>query len=199
MLEKLKIAWDCYNYKWSVCFKAADYYSSHGDLNVKSNYQCSDGIVLSTWLSNLRSNYKKGLLSPEQIKDMESIGMVWQPAETVWNKGYEYAEEYFKENGDLRVSQKYVTEDGFKLGQWISGNKSAYRKNSLSDERVKKLELIGIVWNEVDVKWNMAIDHLKNIIRNLEIMIFLRITYHPMVIHWVNGSEAKNDVIKADN
>ncbi len=30
-------------------------------------------------------------------------------------------------------------------------------------------------------------------------MIFLRIVYHLMVIHWVNGSEAKNDAIKADN
>ena len=42
----------------------------------------------------------------------------------------------------------YITEDGFKLGVWVNHQRIKYRKNTLSKERIKRLESIeGWIWS----------------------------------------------------
>ena len=64
---------------------------------------------------------------------------------------YRDAEKYYSEHGDLLVPTNYLTEDGFRLGQWISTQRMIYTgKNgrpSIPEERVRRLEGIGMVWD----------------------------------------------------
>ena len=71
---------------------------------------------------------------------------------------YEMAFNYYMKHGDLKISRKYITEDGYKLGMWVHTQRIAYRNRFLSseertnnflpltDEQVDLLEKIGMIW-----------------------------------------------------
>jgi len=74
-----------------------------------------------------------------------------------WDLMFEQAKNYYQENGSLEMPAKYITSDGYALGNWIS-NQRAIRKGSmrgsLSEERIRKLESIGMVWDtSTDLTW----------------------------------------------
>ena len=58
---------------------ALDYYQENGDLNVPYDYMTSDGLHLGWWVKYIRKAYWAGKLDREQIKYLESIGMMWGP------------------------------------------------------------------------------------------------------------------------
>lgn len=74
-----------------------------------------------------------------------------------WDVMYHYAVEYYKTYGNLEVPRRYKTDDGYSLGNWIFTQRKVYAGESygnLSEDRVEKLEAIGMVWNSVrDLSW----------------------------------------------
>ena len=67
-----------------------------------------------------------------------------------WNRNYSYAKDYYIKHGDLNVPYNYVTEDGFKLGTFISNQRTGYNgtgTSKFSFERIEKLENIGMIWD----------------------------------------------------
>ena len=64
-----------------------------------------------------------------------------------WMKKYSYAKEYFIENGSLDIPANYVTKDGIKLGSWIRTQRVCYKNNDLTEERIKLLESINMLWS----------------------------------------------------
>ena len=80
-----------------------------------------------------------------------------------WLKMYEYAKKYYEEYGNLNIPYNFKTldginydEDGVKLGTWINTQTASYKNNTLSQEKIELLELIGIEWksNKNEEKWN---------------------------------------------
>lgn len=64
---------------------------------------------------------------------------------------YSAAKTYFEQNGNLRVSKRYETNDGLKLGVWVVNQRATRRKNegtsrAMSDQRVRMLSSIGMQW-----------------------------------------------------
>ena len=56
-------------------------FAERGNLEVRQSYKCRDGYGLGSWLSEYRRAYN-GLksrvkITPEQIKALNDIGMVW--------------------------------------------------------------------------------------------------------------------------
>lgn len=142
--------------------RAQKYYYKNGNLDMPSNYVDEDGYNLGRWVCQQRSKYNKtdyhGItLSSEQIEKLESIGMVWSVLEQKWNDFYLSAKKYYEKNGDLVVPASYIDENGLKLGRWICQQRNYYYKKSergtISEERIKKLEAIGMVWNPIGVQW----------------------------------------------
>lgn len=69
-----------------------------------------------------------------------------------WEYMYQKAKEFYEQNGHLRVNWKYVTEDGQRLGSWISMLRKIRRgtvRHSviLNEDRIKRLDDIGMIWN----------------------------------------------------
>ena len=111
------------------------------------DYETKSGEKLGKWINTTRTAYKNGDLSPDQIKKLEAIDMVWDAQEYVWNKWYNLAVEYRNEHGDLLVPRKYVTSSGKKLGQWMNRARQAYKNGDLSPDKIEKLNAIGMVWD----------------------------------------------------
>ena len=74
-----------------------------------------------------------------------------------WDLMYEKAKQYYKANGHLNVPRRYKTKEGHSLGNWIFTQRKVYtgiQYGNLSEDRIKKLEEIGMVWDNVrDLSW----------------------------------------------
>lgn len=85
-----------------------------------------------------------------------------------WGTAYQYAEEFYNENGHLFVDRRYATPDGFELGKWIHKQREWYlgRSSELSEERIEMLEDIGMFWEDIGVaEWDWFVGLLRECIR----------------------------------
>lgn len=164
-LEGICMCWDnVKELEWQRAYEhAKEYYETYGDLDVKVKYVCGDGFRLGSWIANTRTAYqnriKQSLLTPERIKLLESIGMIWGKNNALWERNYAAAKEYYEKHGDLRVRADYVTEDGIRLGTWIGNQKKIYSGvktagAELSEEQIARLEAIGMEWEgKFELQW----------------------------------------------
>jgi hypothetical protein len=111
-------------------FQAASrYYKEFGNLLVPKNYKTKDRLSLGSWIQTQRRVKKgilPGILTDERIKKLNSIGMIWDNLfDYSFEQSYTYAKAYYEENGDLDVLNRYVTPDGFALGQWVTNLRSS--------------------------------------------------------------------------
>lgn len=164
--EAIKTAFD---YMFGLAQK---YYLHHNNLDVPKRFKTINGYDpnekgenLGTWIQSQRTKYKtpgsgKGNLTEEQIKALESIGMVWDALEKDWNEMYALAEKYYEHYGDLNVPVRFSTQDGINpsenginLGRWITVQRRTYASREISEERITKLENLKIVWDVKAIEW----------------------------------------------
>ena len=147
---------------WELYYDAAEkYYREHGDLNVKKRYKTGEGLSLGEWLveqRRIRNGTVKGILTDEQIKRLDGIGMDWERrSDRSWRDGYVHALEYYNKNGNIDIAVNYVCNDGYALGKWISMlrsvRKSGYVNGLLDTERIAALDGMGMVWDKTDSRW----------------------------------------------
>ena len=138
---------------------AKAYQKEHGDLNVPARYVCVDGFRLGSWICNRRADYakarKRSGLTPDQIRCLNELGMIWSRVDFDFERGYASAARYAAEYGDLRVPAGYLDEDGFKLGAWLNNQRN--KRDVLSAERRERLENLGLCWeNRYEEQWERA-------------------------------------------
>ena len=148
--------------QWDRMYKLAKaYYDTHGDLLIPQRFNTTNGIDkdingnnLGQWINTQRQRYKNSSLSQDRIEKLEAIGMIWNILDYQWIKMYELAKAYYETYGNLLISKGFNTKNGINkdinssdLGQWIIKQRQKYRKGSLSQDKIEKLELIGMVWN----------------------------------------------------
>ena len=75
-----------------------------------------------------------------------------------WEKYFEFAKQYYENNGDLLVPSQYITNQNIKLGTWIDRQRKAYKDQRLSSEKIKLLEKIGMVWSVYEYEWMQKYD-----------------------------------------
>ena len=88
--------------------------------------------------------------------------MVWDVLDHIFEKNYVEAFKYYEEHGNLDVPSYYVTDDGVRLGAWISyirgsRNNQNSQSRELSDEQIKRLDNLGMIWeNKYESAWNKS-------------------------------------------
>ena len=145
---------------WEDYFELAEaYYKNHGDLEVSYNYETDDGIKLGQWISGQRQK-----LNPESERGQKllNIGMNFEKKKIKlpWEEMYEYAKAYYEEYGDLEVPYNYETDNGIKLGQWITNQRHQISPES---EHGQKLLNIGMRFDKkIIVKtWEEMFEYAK--------------------------------------
>ena len=146
---------------WDRNYNAAlKWYSENGNLNVPKDYKTESGIFLNSWLQKQKYDYKSGKLSEKKAEKLRRIGMNFEnKKEAVWFENYNFAVDYYKLHGNLDVPALYRLENGFVLGDWVARQRK--NKSKLSDEQVKALDSIGMVWYARSEKqWEQGFEHL---------------------------------------
>ena len=156
---------------WNMMYKLAKkYYEHYGDLKISRSFKTingyeidKNGYNLGFWISNQRVKYKNDTLSEDRIKQLEKIDMIFGIGkQDAWNIMYDLAKKYYEHYGNLKIPRSFKTvngyetdEKGYKLGVWITTQKTNYNKSILSEDRIKKLEKIGMMFENVnDDTWN---------------------------------------------
>ncbi|MDO4963712.1 MAG: Helicase associated domain protein, partial [bacterium] len=171
-LELIGMIWDSLEDKWEQNYSLAQrYYNHYHNLKIPGNFTTNDGITetqdkgalnLGNWISTQRKNKKLEILSEDRIKRLELIGMLWDSLEETWEQNYSLAQRYYNYYHNLKIPGKFMTKDGvteteekgvLNLGSWLSTQKYSKKNGTLSEDRIKKLESIGIVWNSYEDKW----------------------------------------------
>ena len=140
----LGFSWNPDEDKWNEQYKQlVQYKEKHdGNCNVPSEYK--DNPQLATWVTTQRTNYKKGKLSPEQIKLLEEIDFSWNTYKDRWDEKFKELVQYKQVNGNCNVSSKGKI--NAQLGNWVSNQRAAYKKGKLSSKQIESMNGIGFKW-----------------------------------------------------
>jgi hypothetical protein len=68
------------------------------------------------------------------------------PFEEDWRRNFDALEAFVETNGHARVHGDFVTDDGLKLGSWVSDQRKAYKKDELGSESRASLNKLGSIW-----------------------------------------------------
>lgn len=124
-----------------------------------------DGNRLGTWVAKQRSRNNTGRLPHERQQLLEELpGWTWNPREDMWEEGLARLLEYVAVNGTSRVPKDAV-EEGFSVGTWVTGQRSAFKKGEMLPERIQRLEsLPGWTWNTRDDRWPYWYEQLQKFV-----------------------------------
>jgi len=68
-----------------------------------------------------------------------------QSSEQDWQAGFEHLREFRRYLGHCSVPERYVAEDGFKLGKWVANQRRTYKAGMLTEEHLQALEELGFL------------------------------------------------------
>lgn len=144
--------------RWEVlCQAAADAAAKEGTLELPRSYTIHSGVPVGKWLElqrQVQAGQRPGRLTAEQAAKLEKLGIRWNHRlEAAWEKGFASAQKYRTEHGDLLVPMRYRDKNDFALGEWIVYNRQRYLGGNLTQNRIERLEAIGMVWSTSNDLW----------------------------------------------
>ena len=153
----VRMIWDIAgnNRRWMERFQELQSYKAkHGHCNVHT----TSGI-LGRWVN--RQRLQRSQMTDDRVQKLELIGFQWfLRGATDW---CQELQSYKAKHGHCNVPTK-----SGKLGRWVKRQRLQYRllkegkPSSMTDERVRKLELIGIEWSVIGPKWGIKFQELQS-------------------------------------
>jgi hypothetical protein len=144
-VEALGIPWSPVDTKWLILMNAfTSFHSREGHLRVPLKF-VEGGVPIGSRLNYLRSAYRKKILSETQIKDLENLGIVWDPLEEQWQRGLSALREFRQAHGHAQVPYDYEHR-GFPLGVWRNAKIGARRRGQLEPRKIQELDELDFIW-----------------------------------------------------
>jgi superfamily II DNA or RNA helicase len=147
-LDQLGFSWDPLAEDWETNFAALKKFKQREGNVRPSQKHNEDGLSLGTWVMHQRK--RRDRLSAEQIARLDQLGFSWDPLTEDWEINFAALERFKQREGNTRPSQKHQ-EDGLNLGAWVTTQRAA--KNTLSPERITRLDQLGFSWDPLAEEW----------------------------------------------
>jgi len=157
-LDDLGFVWNVQEKQWEQGFSYLKIYKEeYKDCLVPQSFRAADGFALGNWVSTQRESKSK--LPQDKIRLLDDLGFIWNVREYQWEKGFSYLKAYVKEHNHCYVKKNFKSSDGFNLGNWIGTQR--VQKNSLTLEKIRRLDKLGFVWESFEQKWEQGFSYLK--------------------------------------
>ncbi len=152
LLEDINFIWDPFEETWFEKYKVIkEYYRKNGHANIPNK-----DTVLSDWIALQRKYYKNNKLSQKYIQLLEDINFCWDPLEESWQAKYQELKEFAEKYGHTNPSDNFQ-----QLNLWVTNQRTNYRKNQLSKERIELLEDLNFIWDFLEESWQAKYQELK--------------------------------------
>lgn len=147
--------WNTKDERWEQGFSLLQRFAAReGHARVPSEHYES-AFPLGHWVLRHRRLYDRGELDPVRRARLEGVdGWVWDINAEQWESACALLTDFVEREGHARVGKQAVV-SGFSLGSWVANQRTAYKNNRITSERVSRLEqLPGWVWNTQDAAWD---------------------------------------------
>ena len=147
------------NKSWDEMFNLLVEYLNEHDNKYPSSIDKDPEIKkLGIWVANQRANYKKGSLSEDKIEKLKSINFEFEIIKS-WDEMFNLLVEYLNEHNN-KYPSRYDKDSKIKrLGMWVNNQRARYKKGSLSEDKIEKLESINFKL-ETNKSWDEMFDLL---------------------------------------
>ena len=119
-----------------------------------------NGIHIGYWIARQRSRFRMDTLRKDQAKQLkEFLGPRLDPMKERWEHNFEAYKHYVESTG--KQPQKRTIHNGIRIGNWVVYIRQNKRK--LSNERIERLEKLGIKWRMLQriedgrIEWDLGI------------------------------------------
>lgn len=111
---------------------------------------------LGLWCHTQRLSRKRGTLSEERIRRLDTIGFDWEPQDSRWMTNYHEVAAFYREKG------RWPKRGEDNLSIWCNTQRQARKNGRLTKDRIRRLDAIGFVW-EYDwaEEWHKNYEALK--------------------------------------
>ena len=142
-------SWDVKTDLWEEGFRRLQQHvERNGETLPRQSYADEDGYRLGSWVTTQRQSHAQDRLEPDRVRRLEQLPYwSWNTRENKWDEGFRRLSEYVEKHGKARMTQAYEV-DGYRLGSWVTTQRVAYDKGTLSADRQRRLEgLPGWTWD----------------------------------------------------
>ena len=125
--------------------------SEHGHSNVPNAWPRNP--ELAAWLHGVRCNRRSGRLDALRMRQLDVLGVVWEPQQTRWETFVAALAEYRERHGDCNVPCGWP--QNVELAKWVKGVRAARKRGDLDVERITRLDQLGFGWERGgDQRWD---------------------------------------------
>lgn len=145
--------WDTRDLRWDEGYRRLlNHVERTGTALAPKDYVDPDGYRLGQWVAVQRVTFRSNDLSADRAEKLGALpGWKWHVVQDGWDEAYRRLASYVERTGAALVPKDYLDNDGYRLGQWAIVQRSNFRRNELSSDRVEKLtSLAGWTWDTRD-------------------------------------------------
>lgn len=128
---------------WNKMVRLLDEFRrKHGHCKVPAKWPANP--QLGRWVTALRYRQKMNALPAERVRQLDALGFIWAANDAAWNWHLKKLEAYKKRYGHCHVPTLWKGNP--LLAAWVSNQRTQYRQEKLSAERIRRLEALGFEW-----------------------------------------------------
>lgn len=151
-LDVIGFCWNTRTEKWETAFNDLKIYRrEHGHCRVDEDFVTKEKkFRLGTWVLRQRQDRKKGRITPDRVKRLDSLGFIWDAFSDQWETSFSALQSFYKREGHLRAPADHL-ENQIRIERWAVDQRR--RKNKLTSEQLNRLNAIGFSWDPVAHLW----------------------------------------------
>lgn len=153
--------WNTLSADWEEGFShLQQYVFAVGDAAVPQSFVTKENFQLGVWVTTQRRTAAS--LDTNRKVRLEALeGWSWDRANDKWEEGFTHLNSYVERHGNSLVAQSFVTDCGYRLGQWVGEQRTSYKK--MPSDRKKRLEAVcGWAWNANDALWEIGLSYARS-------------------------------------
>ncbi|MRX94014.1 Helicase associated domain protein, partial [Parabacteroides goldsteinii] len=140
-LDRIGFEWEVQDSRWMQYYEELK-----GFMVVEHRCPKRGENKLNTWCNTQRQARKKGLLSNERIRLLDSIGFWWeQDLDSLWAENWQQVLIYYKKH------KRWPKSNEGKAGSWCNTQRKNRKQGLLSAERIARMDAEGFIWTIDDV------------------------------------------------
>lgn len=115
-------------------------------------HESYEGIAIGHWCSAQRERAKDPSFSPDKREKLRDLGILNNRFHDKWEESFQALAGFVSEFHRLPMTKEVY--NGFKIGSWLSKQREALAKSACSDERVARLQSLGVMSNVYEDTWD---------------------------------------------